>query len=100
MRKTIAAALVAAVLIPATAVGQAVCGDRAEFLEHLGRTHQEQPRAMGILSNGNLLEVLVGARGSWTVLVTTADGATCAVASGEAWQFIEPVAPPPAEQGS
>jgi len=99
MRKTIAAALVAAVLIPGTASGQALCGDRAMFLEHLGRTHQEQPRAVGLLSNGNLLEVLVGDEGSWTILVTTVAGRTCAVASGEAWEFVEP-APPPVEQGS
>ncbi len=65
---------------------QIVCGERDKFLGMLGRTHAEQPVSMGITSTGAVIELLTSPSGSWTILITSPEGPTCMVASGESWQ--------------
>ncbi len=87
MLKVITATLVATALaLPAMA--QTVCGDRAKFLNHLSRSYSEAPQAMGLISNGAILEVLVSKDGSWTIIVTRPNGLSCIMAAGEAWENL------------
>lgn len=87
MLRIIAAVLVATSLaLPASA--QSVCGERNKFLEHLGSNYQEGPIAMGLVSDGNVLEVLASNGGSWTIIVTRPDGKSCVVATGDGWEDV------------
>jgi hypothetical protein len=87
MLRITAAALVATCLaLPASA--QSVCGERDKFIDHLGSNYQEGPVAMGLVSNGSVLEVLASKGGSWTIIVTHPDGNACVVATGESWEDL------------
>ncbi|KZC97158.1 hypothetical protein [Thalassospira xiamenensis] len=80
-----------------TFAAQPVCVDRDRVIAHLGAQYGEVPVAEGITANGGVLEVLASPDGeSWSILFTYPAGATCVLASGEAWQHIAPV---PASRG-
>jgi hypothetical protein len=72
---------------------QEVCGLRTQFLEKLDTSYAQHPTALGLASNGSVLEIMSSQKGSWTILVTRPDGFSCVVATGEAWQALPP---PPA----
>ena len=78
----------AAFLLAPPAGAQMVCGERGEFIKHLKRQYDERPVAMGLVSNGAVIEVLTSPGGSWTILATNPDGITCVVAAGEAWETV------------
>lgn len=80
--------LSAAVATPARA--ESICGERSRFLEQLHQQYGENPTAVGLVSNGTVLEVLTSTKGSWTILVTQPSGVTCLVASGDAWEALPP----------
>lgn len=87
MLRIITAVLMATSLaLPASA--QSVCGERSKFLEHLGSNYREGPVAMGLVSDGNVLEVLASDGGSWTIIVTRPDGKSCVVATGDGWEDV------------
>lgn len=97
MPRLIAAAVLAAFLIPLPAFGQmarpgAVCGERGKFLTHLGQNHKETPAAMGVTASGRVLEVLTSEDGTWTIIITHPNGVTCMVAAGQAWEAVEQTA--------
>jgi len=83
---------VAVVAFAGPAMAQTVCSDRAKFLDHLARGYQEAPAAMGLASNGAVLEVLTSESGTWTIILTMPTGTSCVVASGEAWEKVEKIA--------
>ena len=78
---------VAALFVPPVAA-QSVCGMRQSFVEQLANRYQEEPAALGMIDNGNVLEVLTSPDGSWTILVTMPNGQACLVTSGEGWVTI------------
>ena len=82
-----AAVLLAAVSAPSAAsAAPKVCGERAEIVKRLEQRHHETPNAIGLSSDGALIEVLVSPEGGWTFLLTYPDRPTCVMAVGEAWQ--------------
>lgn len=90
----ILAAVATALALPATA--QTVCGEREKFIDHLSSSYKEAPAAIGLASNGNVLEVLTSHGGTWTIIVTRPNGMSCVVASGEAWEDLPKLALGPA----
>jgi hypothetical protein len=79
------------------AAAQAVCGEREKFIDHLSNSYAEAPVAIGLASNGNVLEVLKSDKaGTWTIIVTRPNGMSCVVASGEAWEELPKLALGPA----
>ena len=94
LRTITTVAMVTVLSLPAMA--QTVCGERNKFLDHLSRGYSEAPAAMGLVSNGAVLEVLVSTNGTWTIIVTRPDGMSCVVAAGEAWEDVPKVALGPA----
>jgi hypothetical protein len=66
-----------------------LCGDRDQILKRLEQRHEETPQALGLSSDGGVLEVLVSPSGGWTILVTYPKRPTCVVAVGEAWQALQ-----------
>lgn len=66
-----------------------LCGERDQILKRLEQRHDETPQALGLSSDGGVLEVLVSPSGGWTILVTYPKRPTCVVAVGEAWQALQ-----------
>ena len=78
-----------AVTIP-QALASPVCGDRSKVIDSLSAKYSEEPVAVGVTSNGGVIEVLKAPDGqTWTILFTYPSGPSCLVASGEAWQDLE-----------
>ena len=74
---------------------QQECQKRNELLKGLSHSYNERPIAMGLATNGGVLEVLTSGTGqSWTIIVTMPDGMTCMVAAGQSWENL----PPPVRQ--
>ena len=71
------------------AAAATMCGDREEILARLQQRHEESPTALGLSSDGGVLEVLVSPEGGWTILITYPKRPTCVVAVGEAWQTLQ-----------
>lgn len=70
----------------------AACGQRIDIVASLAKEFKEAPIAVGVDNNGNLVEVLSSRSGStWSVIVTTPNGVSCLVASGEDWQVLKAV---------
>ncbi len=85
LRKTL---FVLAVLMPATAAqAQMACGTRDSVVESLGDKYGETLRGGGMSGPGAIFELWASeATGTWTILKTTPDGQTCAMAVGDNWQ--------------
>jgi hypothetical protein len=66
-----------------------VCGDRTVILQNLALRFSEKPRAMGLSSQGKLIEVLVSSSGSWTILISSPNRRTCLAAAGEHWEMLK-----------
>jgi hypothetical protein len=71
-----------------TAMAQAVCSERARFLEQLAGNFAENTVALGLVNNGSVLEILTSKKGSWTIIVTKPDGMSCVVATGSSWENV------------
>ena len=86
-----------AALIFATqhAFAGANCAERSVVLNELASKYKETRRAMGIAANAVMMEMFASAAtGTWTLTVTTADGTTCLVASGDGYETLTETLPP------
>ena len=92
IQKMFALSLGFAGVILATQASQAQtrqCGARTAVLETLGQTYGETRRGIGLAGQGAVVELYASTEtGSWTVLVTMANGMSCLVASGEGWEAV------------
>ena len=57
-----------------------------DLIEYLRDTYREVPTASGTTAAGNRVEVLVSRNGSWTLIVTTPQGRSCAEVAGNGWR--------------
>jgi hypothetical protein len=79
-----------AVLAATGAIAQVPpCGERAPIVSALKNRYGESLSAFGLAGDGSLVELYVSASGSWTLLVTAPRGATCLVAGGHDWHFLD-----------
>ncbi len=69
------------------------CYDRALIIQGLEGKFAEKPTSMGLARNGTLIEILISAKGSWTILSTQPGGYSCLVAAGENWVDVPVEAP-------
>lgn len=81
--------ILTAFAMPANAQ-QNVCGKRDDIVTRLENGYQEFNTAMGMSSNGRLVELFTSEKGSWTLMLTTTDGVSCLIAAGENWETFEP----------
>lgn len=89
MLRSIAASLAIALTVVAAngpAHAKTACGDRKEMLAKLAQRFEERPRALGVLADGGLLEVVVSPKGSWTILISYPKGPSCVMAVGSGWR--------------
>lgn len=75
---------------PALAQETPTCVKRSDLLNHLATNFDESPVAMGLTTSGKVLEVVVSAGGSWTIIITTPSGISCGIVSGESWKDMSP----------
>ncbi len=76
------------ICVATLAHAQSVCHQRAKFVTELGRKFLEAPIAYGLTSSGQIVEILSSGTGSWTMIITSTDGNSCAVAAGQSWSKI------------
>ena len=90
LSRTTALAGLTAALLTATATAttaQSACLTHDKLVDMLDGRYSEQRVAVGLENGGRLFEIFATANGStWTMVVTTADGASCVVAAGLQWQ--------------
>ena len=73
---------------PVTA--QPACQSRDDIDQLLTQRFSEVPTALGLQSNGDLIQVFVSKDGAtWTIVTTRPDGISCIVALGEHWQALD-----------
>ena len=71
------------------ASGELACESHAEITKQLGKRFQESPSAIGLSSTGAVIEIFTGSGdATWTIVVTTPDGNSCVIATGEAWEAV------------
>lgn len=88
---------VSALLASRSAHAQQLCGERAMILKDLAGRYSEAPQAMGLSSEGTVVEVLVSSSGSWTILISHPNRQSCLAATGEHWELnLDAVFGPPA----
>jgi hypothetical protein len=62
------------------------CHNAIEIAKQLSNKYDEAPVAIGLQSNGNLLQVYSSEeKNTWTVVSTTPTGVTCIIAAGKRW---------------
>lgn len=68
------------------AEAMAICDDRQAIVDHLATEFSESLKAIGLQSGEKLFEIWSSdAKGSWTIVMTNAEGRSCIMASG--WSF-------------
>lgn len=66
------------------------CAARDVVVERLEGKFGETPSGRGLRSSTQMVEIWSSAEtGSWSIVVTRADGVACLMASGENWNEIE-----------
>ncbi|MCC7049612.1 MAG: hypothetical protein IT562_23080 [Alphaproteobacteria bacterium] len=63
------------------------CGDRAELLAHLKDKYQENQTGFGITQKGGVVELMTSEDGSWTLILSFANGRSCLMATGQGWEL-------------
>ena len=71
---------------PASEQNQLVCGPRDSAVAELVGEFDERVIGRGLTQNGQaMIELFRSEAGSWTVIVTDANGVSCVVANGQVW---------------
>ena len=86
-----------AALIFATqnAFAAANCAERSVVMTELAGKYHETRRAMGMVANAAVMEMFASSdTGTWTMTVTTPDGTTCLIASGDRFEMLADLPPP------
>lgn len=83
----------AAAFLPAMSQAQTRlnCGEREQVTQHLAKKYGEHLGGAGIRNQQTMVEVWFSKdNGTWTILMTRADGKSCIVASGTNWLERQP----------
>jgi hypothetical protein len=94
MQRLLIGAVCAAMMAPAAyaqgSADRSVCGVRADVVEKLSGKFGELQQGAGLVNKNRVLELWHSAKtGSWTILMTRADGKTCIMAAGLHWKDQE-----------
>lgn len=69
---------------------RANCGDRSAIVERLASQYGETRQSIGLGSNNAVVEVFASqTSGTWTITVTLANGKTCLMATGQAFETTQ-----------
>ena len=90
---TLATGLGCSAILPATAQ-TANCGPHDLVVARLASGYGESRQSIALGANNTVVETFASAEsGSWTITVTTPDGPTCMVASGQSYQYLAEALP-------
>lgn len=65
------------------------CAPREAVVQRLAEGYGETRQSIGLGANNSMVEVFASSEtGSWTITVTTPEGNTCLVASGQAFETL------------
>jgi hypothetical protein len=64
------------------------CTERGHVVEHLRNLSGERALGRGLADQGVVFELYASGTGSWTLFITTPQGKSCFVASGQAWEPV------------
>ncbi|MBK0327690.1 hypothetical protein I5535_10295 [Rhodobacteraceae bacterium F11138] len=71
------------------------CAPRETVVERLASGYGETRQSIGLGAQGTVVEVFASDEtGSWTITVTTPNGVTCLVASGQSFEELAEALPP------
>lgn len=74
------------------------CGPRQAILQRLSEKFGETRQSIGMSGENSVVEVFASSEtGTWTITVTTANGVTCLVASGQAFETLAEMRPAPGQ---
>lgn len=86
MRAALALLALAGFLGGSSAMAAGACGPRTEMLKYLKSEYQEVVFGQGVTAGGaTIIEMTVSPKGTYTVLMTNIDGASCIMAAGTSW---------------
>lgn len=57
-------------------------------MQRLADRYGESPQSVGLAANNQIIEVFASDDGTWSVLLTRADGVTCLMASGTHFETL------------
>jgi hypothetical protein len=89
----LSAVLAGSWLFPASVQQEPECGKRADMVKALLLKYREKQRALGIANPTTVIEIFTSASGTWTILLTRSDGASCIVSAGQDWEEMPPPQP-------
>ena len=70
------------------------CGKREQVVERLANGYGETRQSIGLGANNAVIEVFASDdTGTWTITVTSANGVTCLVASGQSFEEVAEALP-------
>lgn len=67
----------------------AICGRHADLMAGFAQEFGETPVVSAVTDRGHAMEVLVSQDGTWTIVVTSPGGPSCAIATGQDWEQIK-----------
>ena len=90
-------AIVIAALLSSPAVAQTarICFPREAVTLRLAEAYGETLQSIGLDSGGAVVETFANLQtGTWTITVTTTEGITCLIGSGQAFENVSETIPP------
>lgn len=70
------------------------CGPRDQVVDRLSGGYGETRQSIGLGANNSLIEVFASNdTGTWTITMTSTDGVTCLVASGQSFEKLAEALP-------
>lgn len=65
------------------------CAKRSDVVYNLAQAYSEVPAARGLAAGSMMVEVFTSAEGTFTIVVTRADGMSCLIAAGTSWRHVD-----------
>ena len=83
--------------VPAVAYQQ-ICAPRSGMVDTLADKYRESLQSMGLTSDNKIVEVFASPEtGTWTIIISSAAGMACVVASGQAFALFSDGLPKPGD---
>jgi len=75
--------------LPPAHAAAAQCTSRAKMVLSLNERYSESPQSIGLTPSGEALELFADPKtGTWTVLLSFANGTSCMMAAGTDYQYL------------
>ena len=70
-------------------LAQVMCAERNEIVKGLENKFSESPSSLGLVDNGNIVEVFVSdEKQTFTIILTRPNGQSCLITAGTHWEKV------------